>query len=365
MGGFLMKESKEVEVKGLLKVFDDPKNNLKVMAVDHIDFTVKAGRLTTILGPSGCGKTTILRMIAGFEKPDEGEIFLGKERMNDLTPHKRDMSMVFQSYSLFPHYNVFDNVAYGLKLKRYPKDEIHNKVMKMLDLVNLSGMENRMTNQLSGGEQQRVAIARALVVEPRLLLFDEPLSVLDSKLRFMLCSEMRAILKKVGTTTLYVTNNQEEALSIADEIIVMKSGKIIQTGTPQEIYYRPSHEFVADFVGETNFLEVPVIKNDDTSTTVDLYGKNVSIYDPVSRTQGTTCTVILRPEAANVCEQGFLPCEVMESCFMGAYQLYVVKVIDKLIKVKEYNPFNKLIYHKGDQAYLEFSEECLHILSSN
>ncbi|MBE5962911.1 MAG: ABC transporter ATP-binding protein [Lachnospiraceae bacterium] len=358
-----MKESKEVNVKGLLKVFNDPKNNLNVVAVDHIDLQVKAGSLTTILGPSGCGKTTILRMIAGFEKPDEGEIFLGKERMNDLTPHKRDMSMVFQSYSLFPHYNVFDNVAYGLKLKRYPKDEIHDKVMKMLELVDLAGMENRMTNQLSGGEQQRVAIARALVVEPALLLFDEPLSVLDSKLRVSLRSEIRSIVKKVGITTLYVTNNQEEALSISDDIIVMKAGKIVQTGTPQDIYYRPNHEFVAGFIGDTNFLTVRVVNNDASNTTVDLYGKNIRIYDTIPRVPGSICTILLRPESVSISEHGFLPCEVCDSCFMGDYQLYFVKIADEIIKVKEYNPYAKLIYQKGDQAFLDFTENSLHILN--
>ena len=194
-------------------------------------------------------------MIAGFESPDKGEIYLGDEAINELTPNKRDTAMVFQSYALLPHYNVFDNIAYGLKLRKLPKAEIKEKVMNMLDLVELTGMEERMTNQLSGGQQQRVALARALVMQPGVLLFDEPLSNLDAKLRVTMRTEIRKIQQRLGITAIYVTHDQSEAMSLSDEIILMHKGKIAQKGTPQDIYYRPQSEFVADFIGEVNFLD--------------------------------------------------------------------------------------------------------------
>ena len=194
-------------------------------------------------------------MIAGFESPDEGEIFLGSEAINALTPNKRDTAMVFQSYALLPHYNVFDNVAYGLKLRKVPAAEIKERVMKILDLVELTGMEGRMTNQLSGGQQQRVALDRALVIEPSVLLFDEPLSNLDAKLRVSMRTEIRRIQQEVGITAIYVTHDQSEAMALSDNIIIMNKGVVAQMGSPQDIYYHPNSEFVADFIGEANFLK--------------------------------------------------------------------------------------------------------------
>jgi ABC-type Fe3+/spermidine/putrescine transport system ATPase subunit len=223
-------------------------------AVHDANLEIAPGEFVTLLGPSGCGKTTILRMIAGFESPDEGQIYLGGEPINDLTPNKRDTAMVFQSYALLPHYNIFDNVAYGLKIRKLPADEIRDKVMRILGMVGLEGMEDRMTNQLSGGQQQRVALARALVIEPSVLLFDEPLSNLDAKLRVEMRTEVRRIQQEAGITAVYVTHDQSEAMAIADRIIVMKRGVIDQVGDPHAVYYRPVDEFVADFIGESNFL---------------------------------------------------------------------------------------------------------------
>ena len=200
----MIKEKKGVRLEHISKIYKDPKTGKDFYAVKDVSLNIEPGSFVTLLGPSGCGKTTKLRMIAGFESPDEGEIYLGDEAINELTPNKRDTAMVFQSYALFPHYNVFDNVAYGLKLRKLPKDEIQRKVMEMLELVELSGMENRLTNQLSGGQQQRVALARALVVEPSVLLFDEPLSNLDAKLRISMRTEIRKIQQKVGITAIYV-----------------------------------------------------------------------------------------------------------------------------------------------------------------
>ena len=248
------KLKKGVRLENVSKIYKDPKTGKDFYAVKSTSLTIEPGSFVTLLGPSGCGKTTTLRMIAGFESPDEGEIYLGDEAINELTPNKRDTAMVFQSYALLPHYNIFDNVAYGLKIRKMPKEVIREKVLKILDLVELSGMEERMTNQLSGGQQQRVALARALVIEPSVLLFDEPLSNLDAKLRVQMRTEIRRIQQEVGITAIYVTHDQSEAMAISDKIIIMNKGVVVQMGTPEEIYYHPVDEFVADFIGEANFL---------------------------------------------------------------------------------------------------------------
>ena len=215
------KQKKGVRLEHISKIYKDPKTGKDFYAVQDTTLDIEPGTFVTLLGPSGCGKTTTLRMIAGFESPDEGDIYLGDEAINALTPNKRDTAMVFQSYALLPHYNVFDNVAYGLKIRKLPKEEIQERVMNILKLVEMEGMESRMTNQLSGGQQQRVALARALVIEPSVLLFDEPLSNLDAKLRVTMRTEIRKIQQKVGITAIYVTHDQSEAMSISDKIIIM------------------------------------------------------------------------------------------------------------------------------------------------
>ena len=220
------KQKKGVRLEHISKIYNDPKTGKEFYAVQDTTLDIEPGTFVTLLGPSGCGKTTTLRMIAGFESPDEGEIYLGDEAINSLTPNKRDTAMVFQSYALLPHYNVFDNVAYGLKIRKVPKEEIRERVLNILKLVEMDGMESRMTNQLSGGQQQRVALARALVIEPSVLLFDEPLSNLDAKLRVTMRTEIRKIQQKVGITAIYVTHDQSEAMSISDKIIIMSKGKV-------------------------------------------------------------------------------------------------------------------------------------------
>ena len=231
----MAKEKKGVRLEHISKIYQDPKTKKEFYAVKDTNLEIEPGSFVTLLGPSGCGKTTTLRMIAGFESPDEGEIYLGNEPINALTPNKRDTAMVFQSYALLPHYNIFDNVAYGLKIRKVPKDEIKRRVTDILALVGLEGMESRMTNQLSGGQQQRVALARALVMEPGVLLFDEPLSNLDAKLRVSMRTEIRRIQQRAGITAVYVTHDQSEAMALSDKIIVMDKGLLSQMGTPQEI----------------------------------------------------------------------------------------------------------------------------------
>lgn len=360
----MAKEKKGVRLEHISKIYKDPKTGKDFYAVHDTSLDIKPGSFVTLLGPSGCGKTTTLRMIAGFESPDEGEIYLGDEPINALTPNKRDTAMVFQSYALLPHYNVFDNVAYGLKLRKLPKDEIRRRVLDILDLVEMTGMEERKTNQLSGGQQQRVALARALVLEPSVLLFDEPLSNLDAKLRVTMRTEIRKIQQRVGITAIYVTHDQSEAMSLSDEVIVMNKGVVAQIGTPQEIYYHPKDEFVADFIGEANFLKGKLISVTGGRGTVEVNGVRFST-DLVGRddfTAGSDCTLVLRPESATLADEGLLPCEVTLSCFMGSYQNYHVMAGDTLVKITDFNPKHKKIYNVGDHVWLNFSPEDAHVI---
>ncbi len=359
----MAKEKKGIKLDGISKIYVDPKTKKDFYAVDKVSLDIEPGSFVTLLGPSGCGKTTTLRMIAGFESPDEGGIWLGGEKIDALTPDKRDTAMVFQSYALLPHYNIFDNVAYGLKLRKLPKDEIKKKVTDILELVGLSGMEARMTNQLSGGQQQRVALARALVVEPGVLLFDEPLSNLDAKLRVSMRTEIRRIQQKAGITAVYVTHDQSEAMSISDKIIIMNAGKIAQMGTPHEIYYHPVSEFVADFIGDANFLKGRLVRHEGNVDVVEICGKEVKVDGTGDRIAvGAETTVVLRPESTVLCDEGVLPCEVIVSTFMGAYQLYHVMVGDTKLIIHEYNPKGKKIYQIGDKAGIFFEPNNAHAL---
>ncbi len=358
----MSKVKKGVRLDHISKIYQDPKTGKDFYAVKDTSLTIEPGSFVTLLGPSGCGKTTTLRMIAGFESPDEGEIYLGNEAINALTPNKRDTAMVFQSYALLPHYNVFDNVAYGLKLRKVPAGEIKERVMKILDLVELTGMEGRMTNQLSGGQQQRVALARALVIEPSVLLFDEPLSNLDAKLRVSMRTEIRRIQQEVGITAIYVTHDQSEAMALSDNIIIMNRGIVAQMGSPQDIYYHPNSEFVADFIGEANFLKGKLEKLDGGHAVLNVEGSPARVPAKEGMTPGTEYTVVLRPESAILRDEGGLPCQVVLSCFMGSYQNYHVKVGDTLVKLTDYNPKNKRIYQVGEQCSLVFDPESVHIL---
>ena len=356
------KIKKGVRLDHISKIYQDPKTGKEFYAVKDTSLTIEPGSFVTLLGPSGCGKTTTLRMIAGFESPDEGEIYLGDEPINELTPNKRDTAMVFQSYALLPHYNVFDNVAYGLKLRKVPKEEIKERVMKILDLVELTGMEGRMTNQLSGGQQQRVALARALVIEPSVLLFDEPLSNLDAKLRVTMRTEIRRIQQEVGITAIYVTHDQSEAMALSDNINIMSKGVVAQMGTPQEIYYHPVNEFVADFIGEANFLKGKMTGRSGDLVTLDIEGNPLQVEGNDRMEIGNEYTLVLRPEAATLADEGGLPCRVVLSCFMGSYQNYHVMVGNTLVKLEEHNPKNKHIYAVGDECSLVFDPKSVHVL---
>ena len=356
------KQKKGVRLEHISKIYNDPKTGKEFYAVQDTTLDIEPGTFVTLLGPSCCGKTTTLRMIAGFESPDEGEIYLGDEAINSLTPNKRDTAMVFQSYALLPHYNVFDNVAYGLKIRKVPKEEIRERVLNILKLVEMDGMESRMTNQLSGGQQQRVALARALVIEPSVLLFDEPLSNLDAKLRVTMRTEIRKIQQKVGITAIYVTHDQSEAMSISDKIIIMSKGKVEQIGTPREIYYHPKSRFVADFIGEANFLKAKVKSVNGEKAVIDVIGEEIEVNNYGEKVAGEEASLVLRPEAVVLSEKGLLEGTVTLSTFMGSYQYYQVMVGDMEIQITDYNPVNRRIYEVGEKAYLDFDPHGVYIL---
>ncbi len=359
----MAKEKKGVRLEHISKIYQDPKTKKEFYAVQDTTLEIRPGTFVTLLGPSGCGKTTTLRMIAGFESPDEGEIYLGGEAINELTPNKRDTAMVFQSYALLPHYNVFDNVAYGLKIRKLPKDEIKKKVTEILKLVELEGMESRMTNQLSGGQQQRVALARALVLEPGVLLFDEPLSNLDAKLRVTMRTEIRKIQQKVGITAIYVTHDQSEAMALSDEIIIMSKGKVEQMGSPREIYYHPNSRFVADFIGEANFLDAKVLETDGEKAAIEVAGQKISVLNYAGAAAGQNSSLVLRPESVTLSEAGHIPCTVTLSTFMGSYQYYQVDVNGVTVQITDYNPVNRKVYEAGEKAYLDFDTNGVYIIS--
>jgi len=321
-----------VSLKGVTKRFG------KVVAVDNVSLQVEHGELFTLLGPSGCGKTTTLRVIAGFELPDEGKVFFDDEEVTFKKPYERGCAMVFQNYALWPHMSVFDNVAYGLKLKGLSNEEIKRRVKEVLRLVGLEGLENRSPLQLSGGQQQRVALARALVVEPKVLLLDEPLSNLDAKLRLRMREEVKKLQKELKITTIYVTHDQEEAMSLSDRIAVMDRGKVLQIGPPMEVYMHPKNLFVATFIGRSTLLKGIIKKIEKDRATVSV-SENLELVGRFTRgiklEKGEEAVAIMRPEdfflngsaSSNVIEGS-----VELTMFLGPFTQLRVKVDSQVIK---------------------------------
>ena len=292
--------------EGLVKTFG--RGAARVVAADGASFEVRQGELFTLLGPSGCGKTTTLRLVAGLERPDAGRVVFEGTDWTPLPPYRRSVGMVFQSYALFPHMSVFENVAYGLRVRAMPRAEVARRVGEVIELVGLAGTHARRPAQLSGGQQQRVALARALVYHPKLLLLDEPLSNLDAKLRVYMRGEIKRIQRQAGICALYVTHDQEEALSISDRIAVMHAGRVAQVGAPAEIYERPSSVFVADFVGKANFIECTVLGRDGdtyrvhTSAGEQLQGRAAAESLPLA--DGAPALLFLRPERMTLAAAG-------------------------------------------------------------
>ncbi len=289
----------KLSVEGLRKVFGEGPS--QIVAADGVAFDVRDGELFTLLGPSGCGKTTTLRLVAGLERPDAGRVVFEGTDWTPLPPFRRSIGMVFQSYALFPHLSVFENVAYGLRVRRMPHAEVRRRVDEALDLVGLTGTRARRPGELSGGQQQRVALARALVYRPRLLLLDEPLSNLDAKLRVYMRGEIKRIQRQASICALYVTHDQEEALSISDRIAVMHAGHVAQVGTPADVYEQPASTFVADFVGKANFLECTVVGRDGDLYVVRAGGEQLRARAATGGpppTVGERALLFIRPERA-------------------------------------------------------------------
>lgn len=310
-----MNEKYLLKLSGIVKDFGENR------VINDVSFSVRSNEFLTILGPSGCGKTTLLRAIGGFEEPTAGKIFLNGEDMTNIPPHKRQVNTVFQKYALFPHLNVFDNVAFGLKIQKVPKDEIKTRVKAMLKLVDLKGFERRNITKLSGGQQQRVAIARALINHPKILLLDEPLGALDLKLRKDMQIELKQIQQNLGIAFVYVTHDQEEALSMSDTVVVMKDGKIAQMGTPQDIYNEPINAFVADFIGENNIFDGVMVEDGQ----VEILGAVLPYTDGVWK-KGLPVDAVIRPEDVKVVEpqQGYWQGIVESVVFKGVHYEIVV-----------------------------------------
>ncbi len=299
-----------IELKNISRTFDDG-----FRVVDDFNLTIQRGEFVTFLGPSGCGKTTTLRMIAGFDKPTEGELLLNGRDIRDLPPNKRPINTVFQRYALFPHLNVFENIAFGLKLKKLPKTEIVKKVKKALEMVDLEDFEDRKIHTLSGGQQQRIAIARAIVNEPEILLLDEPLGALDLKMRKEMQLELKRMHEKLGITFIYVTHDQEEALTMSDKIVVMSEGKIQQVGTPEDIYNEPKNAFVADFIGESNIFSGIMTGK----CRVRFCGAEFECVDDVEH--GTMIDAVVRPEDVSITapDKGIIRGIVTSVIFKGVH----------------------------------------------
>lgn len=320
--------------------------------------------MVTLLGPSGCGKTTTLRLIAGFEFPTAGRISLDGAVINDLPPHRRDMSMVFQSYAIFPHLTVYENIAYGLNVKRVPKDDIQSRVARSLELVELVGLENRAPNQLSGGQQQRVALARALIMEPKVLLMDEPLSNLDAKLRVQMRTEIRRIQQQLGITSVYVTHDQIEAMTLSDRIVVMNEGVIEQIGSPTDVYRHPSTHFVADFIGRANFVSGVVRGVEEGAVVVEALERRLNLGELATAVQeGADVTMVIRPEMIKLVEEGgTVQGIVRRASYLGDMVDYDVEVDGHLLTVVETDPTHMVIHPEGSTVELAFYEECIHLL---
>ncbi|MFO7785083.1 MAG: ABC transporter ATP-binding protein [Thermodesulfobacteriota bacterium] len=338
-----------VELKGVYKRFD------KVVAVEKMDLEFEEGSLVTLLGPSGCGKTTILRMIAGLETPTEGDIFIKGKRVNDTPIHKRNLGMIFQNYALFPHKTIFENVAFGLKYRSVPRQETIERVNRALEMVRLPGVENRMPSQLSGGQQQRIALARAIVIEPVVLLMDEPLSALDENLREEMRREVDNLQQIIGVTTIFVTHDQREALSMSDRIVVMKDGRKQQEGNPEEVYNNPVNHFVADFLGHSNFMDGKVLGREGEHVKVRVEdGNEFHILTSEDWKQGEPIELVVRAQkfdiladkdGASLPEINTFKGRVKDRSYMGGEVSYFVELENgtmlHAISMISSNPFRR------------------------
>jgi iron(III) transport system ATP-binding protein len=346
----------EVKFENITKKFNE------TVAVDNVSCKFEAGTLTTLLGPSGCGKTTSLRIIAGLERATSGKILVDNEDVTLLPATDRDVSMVFQSYALFPHMSVIENVSYGLKMINVNKEEYTEKALETLKLVNLEGYENRMPSELSGGQQQRVAVARAIVLKPKVLLFDEPLSNLDAKLRRQVREDIREIQQKLGVTTIYVTHDQEEALAISDKVIVMNKAVIAQEGSPKELYNFPKNKFVANFIGDANDVSAEIINKQSNTYELKLAEMNVKIE--IDKELNDRVSLALRPEKIVIKRTNNENCihaKIKSASFVGSNYQYILS--SKIGELYVVSGDTNDIFKVGEEVFLSIDEKDIKILN--
>jgi iron(III) transport system ATP-binding protein len=359
-----MAASIAIKLSGISATFHHERRG-DITAVKNLDLEVKPGEFLTLLGSSGCGKTTTLRMIAGFQKPSAGRIWFGEEDVTDLAANARDIGFVFQNYALFPHLSVFENVAYGLRVKRHGAARIEASVDAGLRQVGLQGMADRMINELSGGQQQRVALARAIAIRPRVLLFDEPLSNLDAQLRVQMRGEIVRLQKQLAITTIYVTHDQEEAMAISDRIAIMDAGLIAQIGTAQQLYQRPTSKFVAGFLGSANLLRGVVVSAGGGMTTLEIFNHRweLSAESPVA--VGQSADAVLRPEALTLAKQGPGLAGVVERrTYFGDKAEVLVRVGGEVIQAIQWNPNQEDEYREGEQVWLKLPATNVQLLAA-
>ena len=346
----------EVKFENITKKFNE------TTAVDNVSCKFEAGTLTTLLGPSGCGKTTSLRIIAGLERATSGKILVDNEDVTLLPATDRDVSMVFQSYALFPHMSVIENVSYGLKMINVNKEEYIEKALETLKLVNLEGYENRMPSELSGGQQQRVAVARAIVLKPKVLLFDEPLSNLDAKLRRQVREDIREIQQKLGVTTIYVTHDQEEALAISDKVIVMNKAVIAQEGSPKDLYNFPKNKFVANFIGDANDVTAEIINKQ--SNTYDLKLAEMNVKIEINKDLIDKVSLALRPEKIKINRtdnENCIHASIKSASFVGSSYQYILS--SKIGELYVVSGDTTDIFKVGEEVFLSIDEKDIKILN--
>jgi iron(III) transport system ATP-binding protein len=360
-----------VTLKDITKIFKDPNDPARqVVAVDNVNLEIKEGEMVTFLGPSGCGKTTTLRVISGFETPTTGEVWISGKMINDVPPNKRDTSMVFQSYAIFPHLSVSQNIGFGLELKGVKPAEIKKRVEEVMEVMNLNNLYNRRPDQLSGGQQQRVALARAVINRPKVLLFDEPLSNLDAKLRDQMRIEIRRIQQTFGITSIYVTHDQDEAMTVSDRIMVMKDGEVMQIGSPFEIYSRPANTFVADFIGRVNLLPAVVKTADKEHLSAEILGSLRDVGSAKGNySSGDAAHVVLRPEslrltAPDKTADPLCTGRIKRTIYLGPTVEYEIEVpeLKSHILAVTYNPVENGFYKEGETVAIDFNSISAHLL---
>lgn len=358
-------DSMGVELKNLSKVFMHTDRSGSTLAVDNVSLTVNPGELITLLGPSGCGKTTVLRMLAGFTLPTDGKINIGNQEMTNVAPNKRNVGMMFQSYALFPHLTVFENIAYGLRVQRLAEEVVRDKVNAVMEMMHIEEYRTRLPEQLSGGQQQRVALARAIITEPKILLFDEPLSNLDAKMREYMREELRKTQRNLKITSIYVTHDQSEAMAISDRVVIMNKGKIEQIGTPSEIYMQPVNEFVADFMGRATFLPATLQKVTKDRWVIDLFGIPLEInpnLELATTKKGDAISLMVRPEFIRLDKDGLFEGLITRATFFGERMEYEIDIHGTIITMNDSDFLSNGVVKEGETVRVTLDEKGLRAL---